>query len=320
MKNLICFVIILLITIAVYGDTLVVNQFDGPYYTINEAYDDAEDGYTILIYPGTYLESVYVTKAITLEGIEPNSTVIHTNSTYAIRINTSNVTISNLKIICTNRGIQVDGVRPDIINCLIENSSTGIYVYESSVDIINCVIRNCDIGVYIYQYNDSGTICGSIYNNIFIDIEQKAIYFVHGGWDVLTTYINIFNNVIANSDYGVYKGGEVNYYGSFGYNCFYNNSTNYTGVTPIADNILQNPSFYEMESGNYYLQSGSPCIDTGNPDVIFNDLDGTRNDIGIFGGPLQWGGGQPTVIDLQINPESVTPGQTIDIEATGQVK
>ncbi|HEX9973656.1 MAG TPA: T9SS type A sorting domain-containing protein, partial [bacterium] len=31
---------------------------------------------------------------------------------------------------------------------------------------------------------------------------------------------------------------------------------------------------------------GSPCIDAGNPDPAYNDLDGSRNDMGAFGGPF----------------------------------
>ena len=36
---------------------------------------------------------------------------------------------------------------------------------------------------------------------------------------------------------------------------------------------------------DYHLLPSSPCIDTGNPDPVYNDHDGTRNDMGIYGGP-----------------------------------
>ena len=32
------------------------------------------------------------------------------------------------------------------------------------------------------------------------------------------------------------------------------------------------------------MSSNSPCIDAGMTDVLYNDLDGSRNDIGAFGG------------------------------------
>ncbi|MBL0062307.1 MAG: hypothetical protein IPP40_12685 [bacterium] len=34
--------------------------------------------------------------------------------------------------------------------------------------------------------------------------------------------------------------------------------------------------------------AGSPCVNGGHPDVQYNDLDGSRNDMGAWGGP---GGG-----------------------------
>ncbi len=34
------------------------------------------------------------------------------------------------------------------------------------------------------------------------------------------------------------------------------------------------------------LAPGSPAIDAGDPDPAYNDLDGTRNDMGYTGGPF----------------------------------
>jgi hypothetical protein len=48
-------------------------------------------------------------------------------------------------------------------------------------------------------------------------------------------------------------------------------------------NIDSNPMF--IGNGDYHLQVGSPCIDTGNPGVQYNDADGSRNDMGAYGGP-----------------------------------
>ena len=50
-----------------------------------------------------------------------------------------------------------------------------------------------------------------------------------------------------------------------------------------SGNIDADPLF--VGSGDYNLQNGSPCIDTGNPGVQYNDIDGSRNDMGAYGGP-----------------------------------
>ena len=48
-----------------------------------------------------------------------------------------------------------------------------------------------------------------------------------------------------------------------------------------ASNIDADPSFI----ANYHLQEGSPCINTGNTGVQYYDSDGSRNDMGMYGGP-----------------------------------
>ena len=53
----------------------------------------------------------------------------------------------------------------------------------------------------------------------------------------------------------------------------------------VNGNISADPLFIDPEQGNLHLRSDSPCIDAGNPDRIYNDPDGSRNDMGAYGGP-----------------------------------
>lgn len=51
-------------------------------------------------------------------------------------------------------------------------------------------------------------------------------------------------------------------------------------------NLNEDPLFVEPVRGNFELQSNSPCKDSGHPDDFFyGDTDGSRNDMGIYGGP-----------------------------------
>ena len=67
----------------------------------------------------------------------------------------------------------------------------------------------------------------------------------------------------------------------WGYNLFAGNgSADLLGATDVivADAKLN-------ASDQYRPLVGSPVIDTGNPDIAYNDPDGSRSDIGAYGGP-----------------------------------
>ncbi|MDI7268478.1 MAG: right-handed parallel beta-helix repeat-containing protein [Myxococcota bacterium] len=56
-----------------------------------------------------------------------------------------------------------------------------------------------------------------------------------------------------------------------------------TDVGP--NNIFLDPLFVAPERDDYRLARGSPCVDAGDPATDQRDADGSRNDIGAFGGP-----------------------------------
>jgi hypothetical protein len=57
-----------------------------------------------------------------------------------------------------------------------------------------------------------------------------------------------------------------------------------TWLAADITNISGDPTFENPRSGNFRLRWGSPCINSGNPDPVFNDPDGSRNDMGAYGG------------------------------------
>ncbi len=52
----------------------------------------------------------------------------------------------------------------------------------------------------------------------------------------------------------------------------------------LDGNISAPPMFLDAAAGHYHLGSASPCIDTGDPHPVCNDQDGSRCDMGAFGG------------------------------------
>jgi parallel beta-helix repeat protein len=95
--------------------------------------------------------------------------------------------------------------------------------------------------------------------------------------------INVFNNIIANhtGSYGISAAGGASF--TPAYNDVWNNATNYQGVSAGTGSISSDPKF--VDASYYYLQASSPCVNTGNPNSSYFDRDGSRNDMGLYGGP-----------------------------------
>ena len=80
------------------------------------------------------------------------------------------------------------------------------------------------------------------------------------------------------------------------------------------------PMFFNSENGDYRITSESPLIDAGAPDEIYNDLDGSRNNIGVYGGPQTWRLLGPVITNFQVTPDVVPQGETIRLQAGGSAE
>jgi hypothetical protein len=59
----------------------------------------------------------------------------------------------------------------------------------------------------------------------------------------------------------------------------------------VEGNLGDDCAFTDFEGGDYTLTRRSPCEDAGPPEPERNDVDGSRNDIGVYGGIRSIGGG-----------------------------
>ena len=107
------------------------------------------------------------------------------------------------------------------------------------------------------------------------------------------------NNILTNSNRGIY-GYQSNDSTKAYYNLFWNVGVLVGGNASLGDsNIVADPMFVNdtipTANGTYdfHLQKYSPAIDKGDPSI--QDVDGSRSDIGMFGGP---GGEKYTYLDL----------------------
>jgi hypothetical protein len=81
--------------------------------------------------------------------------------------------------------------------------------------------------------------------------------------------------------------------GAVSHNVFWNMDfvCNGPDLDGVNDNRESNPDFVDGPNEDFHPLAGSPLIDGGVPEAGWEDLDGTQNDIGIFGGKFTQDGG-----------------------------
>ena len=176
----------------------------------------------------------------------------------------------------------------------VATDGAGIYLDGADLSATNSVVacNQADVdggGVFASGAITASFTNVSFYGNASSDSgEQRGSQiFQQGSGGTLRLHNSIAQ--ATSSSYAIYGAGT----GQFSYNDVYNSSwtgMNYGGTFSAgARDISADPSFENAHCStgpaNFALAGSSPAIDAGDPDSIFNDVDGSRNDMGAFGGP-----------------------------------
>jgi len=288
---------------AAYAATICVNPggTSGCSALPSAAVAAAVNNDVIVIKPGTYSEpgTINITKTgLKISGENPTNTRI-TNAVLAnvftVPLNAgASAEISGLTITGGLDGIQISGGNGAITihhNHIVFNGGNGIS--ESNASFV-------------------------AYNNIILSNNLAGIN-GFGGTGV------VYNNIVGKNSSGGISDGSCCGVMSASYNSSYGNgiggTTNYSNIDGNIGNLTLDCLF--VGTGDYRLQAASPCRDTGNPG--FFDVDGTRSDMGSFGGTAAaafwpYGNGGPVITDLTLDPVIVPRGGTLSINATGEIR
>ena len=236
--------------------------------------------------------------------------------------------VENVIINNCNLGIDTfcaqDTCYPEISECLIfmnNTSSPAISIFDGGNPLItkNIIIggEDCNYGINVgYSVKTiiikNNIVSGFILKNISpSDVTDSALiennisaYLPENnfGWAGIEGDPNtvIRNNITAYSNVGI-RGWSTPVTNN---NLFWQNINNTIGGASVdSSDIVADPMFVNdtipIYGGSYdfHLQKYSPAIDTGDPTIL--DKDGSRSDIGIFGGPL---GQKYTYKDLAPKP------------------
>jgi hypothetical protein len=167
-------------------------------------------------------------------------------------------------------GIEVDGGALATANTTSRfNEATaeggGLLLIDANADLVN--------GAWVY---DDGATGGILYASG-------------------TSILELTNSIVAYSPsgVGVLIGGSAGYVGAYS-DVYGNAGGNYSGTTDptgSGGNISAVPSFVALSddgvhtNDDLHLSSSSPCVNAGNPSGVYDDADGSRNDMGAYGGP-----------------------------------
>ena len=192
---------------------------------------------------------------------------------------------------------------------------------SSVVSLMNSSIRN-----------------GADYGNRYYSFDNQAV------WVSSSATIIALNNVVFDY-YGDYTGsrafrldGSANNYISsnigysiqneFVYGPFANNTVTYNlsqtgegGGVLLQNRLNADPAF--VDTTDFVLGPTSLARNAGDPDPRFNDIDGTRNDMGIYGGPFYdpegRTGSKPVVMQMELDQTQFLKGDysTLKLKAVG---
>ena len=219
------------------GTTLYVGgSGPGNYSSIQSAIDNSNDGDTIYVYGGTYIENIVIDKKIRLIGEDRNDTIIDGGGqSDTVYISSSNVIVKNFTITrsaSSAAGVDIEKSTEDnvvwyctIKNCKIYHNYDGILCYswgdavyhnfidnyisenlEDGIDLVsgdniirgNTIVGNGEKGIRIFGGDDNRVEYNFISNNRG-DFRDGGIYLEH------TSRTEIcYNYIGCNPDYGIY--------------------------------------------------------------------------------------------------------------------
>lgn len=297
------------------------------YTDIQLAVDEASDGETVYVCPGTYSHVQIDRRDVSIEGVDgAEATIIEGGSHPAITLDNVTSTVRGFTltgdagstyaaaILTTDATVTV--VDTVISDCTSSLSGTAA-VIQTNGDTVweNVEFRNNVIGVFSAAGSGSvtmehalvvGNSGGSLWYTAGVDLSLTNSIFRDNTCMQGTMFTALapgvawnntfYNNTAPNSGVAIVVGvdfqnnitqglsGYVATGETADYNDYFDNGPD-DDHSSEAHSLTVDAHFTDAGSGDLTLDVGfSECIDAGNPLSGYNDADGTRNDMGAFGG------------------------------------
>ena len=136
--------------------TVYNSELDEYYYTIQEAVDKAEDGQTIRVHAGIYIEEVEVTRSVTIQGNGTDKTIIRAKAAWRY-----------LPLSCPYQ-IRVEAIGVNLFDMTLQgngNSTTNVHVVSSYNHLWNLVCKMSRYGITIENCSNNLVERNDVSNN-----------------------------------------------------------------------------------------------------------------------------------------------------------
>ncbi len=310
---------------------------DGSFETIQAALDSAVDGQVVWVAPGTYLEHdlTFAGKAVTLASTHgETATEISAQGQGRVFVFDSSASGSTVLDGFTLRdgageyggGLYFDRSAPTIRRCVVSGNQAvrggGAYVAHASPVFLNVVFTNNEAS----EEGGAARLFDSNAELSNVTVVYNLARLSGGGLSLYNASPILTNTIVANNWHkGLACSGASN--PTIRYSVLYNDVGTAHDLESLDETVLEvAPAFVrasndrDADNDDFHLLPGSVLVDQGDPEI--SDPDGTRSDIGAFGGlagdrayytdqdgdgiPDGWevaAGTDPTVEDAQADPD-----------------
>ena len=261
------------------------------YYSIQEAFNSPviDDGDSIIVAPGVYKGTLAIMrKQVLVQSIGGYEVTVIMASKNKRCVNINNGILAGFRleggtggegVNTPGGGVYASGNAVLRNNLIVGNVAPGegggVFITGNANLYNNIIVSNVGNptgGIFI----DNAT--GNIINNTVVN--NTVVGDITGGVAIRNSTVDFLNNIIFQHEAFDLLVSEINSQPVVNY-CRFKE----VNPTDTLGNISANPLFFDSNNEDFHLHPDSPCVDAGHPGDEFTDKDGSRNDMGVFGGP-----------------------------------